>query len=91
MMFVVSLHPLPWIGKHLHLRRMHCFITSLLLSSSGVTETSTFLHVAVAGTDVLRRLATYVVSRPAREVLFTVVSREEKYKAKVTSLTYMLM
>jgi hypothetical protein len=28
-------------------------------------------------------MATYVITRPAREVLFTVVSREEKYKAKV--------
>jgi AAA family ATP:ADP antiporter len=31
---------------------------------------------------VLRRAANYAVARPAREVLFTVVSREDKYKAK---------
>jgi ATP:ADP antiporter, AAA family len=31
---------------------------------------------------VARRLVEYAVSRPAREVLFTVVKREEKYKAK---------
>lgn len=31
----------------------------------------------------LLQVVTYVVSRPGREILFTVVSREEKYKAKV--------
>ncbi len=31
---------------------------------------------------VMRRVGEYAVSMPAREVLFTVVSREEKYKAK---------
>eukprot|EP00191_Tetraselmis_sp_GSL018_P007155 CAMPEP_0177603260 /NCGR_PEP_ID=MMETSP0419_2-20121207/15403_1 /TAXON_ID=582737 /ORGANISM="Tetraselmis sp., Strain GSL018" /LENGTH=423 /DNA_ID=CAMNT_0019096991 /DNA_START=306 /DNA_END=1577 /DNA_ORIENTATION=- len=46
--------------------------------------------VSVGAADVLRRLATYVVSRPAREVLFTVVSREEKYQAKVIIDTVML-
>ena len=32
--------------------------------------------------SVLRQLGEYALSKPAREVLFTVVSREEKYKAK---------
>ncbi|MGZ8365563.1 MAG: NTP/NDP exchange transporter [Nitrospira sp.] len=32
--------------------------------------------------SVLRRMGEYALSKPAREVLFTVVSREEKYKAK---------
>lgn len=31
---------------------------------------------------VVRRVGEYAVSKPAREVLFTVVTREEKYKAK---------
>ncbi len=31
---------------------------------------------------VARRIAEYAIAKPAREVLFTVVSREEKYKAK---------
>jgi len=30
----------------------------------------------------LRRAASYAVERPAREVLFTVVTREERYKSK---------
>ena len=32
--------------------------------------------------SVLRRVGEYALSKPAREVLFTVVDREEKYKAK---------
>ena len=38
----------------------------------------------VALGEVIRKLLGYVLVRPAREVLFTVVSREEKYKAKLT-------
>ena len=30
-------------------------------------------------------MVTYVVTRPGRELLFTVVSEEEKYKAKVST------
>lgn len=41
----------------------------------------TFLVVAVC--ETLRKVVTYVVTRPGRELLFTVVSQEEKYKAKV--------
>jgi AAA family ATP:ADP antiporter len=36
----------------------------------------------LAAFQVLRRAMNYAVSRPAREVLFTVLSREDKYKAK---------
>jgi len=36
----------------------------------------------LAAFQVMRRAANYAVSRPAREVLFTVLSREDKYKAK---------
>lgn len=32
--------------------------------------------------DVLRRIANYALAKPAREVLFTVVSREQKYQSK---------
>ena len=32
--------------------------------------------------DLVRRTASYAVTTPAREVLYTVVSREEKYKSK---------
>jgi AAA family ATP:ADP antiporter len=37
---------------------------------------------ALVGFQVLRRAAQYGLARPAREMLFTVVSREDKYKAK---------
>ncbi|KAM0950529.1 putative ADP/ATP carrier protein, bacterial type [Dioscorea sansibarensis] len=39
--------------------------------------------IAVAVSETLRKVTTYVVTRPGRELLFTVVSQEEKYKAKV--------
>jgi len=32
--------------------------------------------------SILRRVGEYALSKPSREVLFTIVSREEKYKAK---------
>ena len=32
--------------------------------------------------QVLRRAGEYAISRPAREILFTVLNREEKYKSK---------
>uniref|UniRef100_A0A7R9YTZ2 ADP,ATP carrier protein n=1 Tax=Chlamydomonas euryale TaxID=1486919 RepID=A0A7R9YTZ2_9CHLO len=38
----------------------------------------------VALGEVARKLLGYVLVRPAREVLFTAVSREEKYRAKLT-------
>ncbi|EYF08306.1 NTP/NDP exchange transporter [Chondromyces apiculatus] len=36
----------------------------------------------VMGFQIVRRIANFALARPAREVLFTVVSREDKYKAK---------
>ncbi|KAK2982428.1 hypothetical protein RJ640_026271 [Escallonia rubra] len=39
--------------------------------------------IVVAVSETLRKVVTYVVTRPGRELLFTVVSQEEKYKAKV--------
>jgi len=44
----------------------------------------------LAGVQILRRALDYAIARPAREVLFTVISREEKYKAKnaIETLVY---
>ncbi|KAJ4844325.1 hypothetical protein Tsubulata_021203 [Turnera subulata] len=39
--------------------------------------------VAVAVCETVRKVVTYVLTRPGRELLFTIVSEEEKYKAKV--------
>jgi AAA family ATP:ADP antiporter len=36
----------------------------------------------LVGLSVVRRVGEYAIGKPGREVLFTVVSREEKYKAK---------
>lgn len=37
---------------------------------------------AIVGFQVLRRAGNFAISRPIREVLFTVVAREDRYKAK---------
>lgn len=44
----------------------------------------------LAGAQALRRAFDYAIARPARELLFTVVSREAKYKAKnaIETLVY---
>jgi AAA family ATP:ADP antiporter len=39
--------------------------------------------IAVAVTETIRKVISYVLTRPGRELLFTVVSLDEKYKAKV--------
>lgn len=39
--------------------------------------------IVVAVCETLRKVVMYVVTRPGRELLFTVVSQEEKYKAKI--------
>ncbi|GAB4816937.1 hypothetical protein N2152v2_003983 [Parachlorella kessleri] len=51
----------------------------LLMSAVAVNPTPTSVGLA----EVLRKVLTYSLARPAREVLFTVVTREEKYKAKI--------
>jgi AAA family ATP:ADP antiporter len=74
------------------------FITGRVMKLAGVALTLTFVPaLTVAGFlllglmptaavvvafIVLRRAGNYVFARPTREVLFTVVSREDKYKAK---------
>ncbi len=47
----------------------------------GVIAVMPFLILFVLFT-IVRRVGEYALAKPAREVLFTVVSREEKYKAK---------
>ncbi len=74
------------------------FITSHLVSRFGLVSALVILPVASAvgfgliGAvpllvvyalfTIVRRVGEYAIAKPAREVLFTVVSREEKYKAK---------
>ena len=74
------------------------FLTGRVMKAAGVGLTLTFVPALTAvgflllglmptaalvvGFTVLRRAGNYVFARPTREVLFTVVSREDKYKAK---------
>ena len=73
-------------------------ITSRLLTRVGVAGTLALVPLlsafgfallaltpvlaALAGFQVLRRAGEYAITRPAREMLYTVVDRETKYKAK---------
>lgn len=73
-------------------------VTSRLLTRFGVARTLALMPVVsaigftllaltpvlavLAGFQVLRRAGEYAITRPAREMLYTVVDRETKYKAK---------
>ena len=77
---------------------VQAFVTGKLMTRLGVAVTLTivpaisvagFLGVGLMpsvamliGFLVLRRAGNFAVARPSREVLYTVVSREDKYKAK---------
>jgi ATP:ADP antiporter, AAA family len=83
---------------------MQVFLTGRLLKWLGVGLTLAllplvslvgFVSIAVAPSlallatfQVARRAVNYAVSRPAREVLFTVLPREDKYKAKSFTDTF---
>jgi AAA family ATP:ADP antiporter len=74
------------------------FLTGRAMSHAGVAMTLTFVPVLTAvgfillglmptaaivvGFTALRRAGNFAFARPTREVLFTVVSREDKYKTK---------
>jgi AAA family ATP:ADP antiporter len=77
---------------------LQIFLTARLMKSLGVTATLLFMPVLslfgfaaiglapgltmLALFQVARRASTFAFMRPAREVLFTVLRREDKYKAK---------
>ncbi len=74
------------------------FLTGRVLKHAGIALTLTFVPALTAvgflllglmptaaivvGFTVLRRAGNFAFARPSREVLFTVVSREDKYKTK---------
>lgn len=74
------------------------FLTGRVMKSAGITFTLTIVPAITAvgflllglmptaaivvGFTVLRRAGNFAFARPSREVLFTSVSREDKYKAK---------
>lgn len=77
---------------------LQIFLTGRLMRVFGITVTLLFLPIlniigfAVIGFypllsllvifQVSRRVANFAFARPAREILFTVISREDKYKSK---------
>jgi len=77
---------------------LQIFITGRLMKFLGVTVTLLFMPVlslfgfaamgfapvlsVLAAFQIARRASTFAFMRPAREVLFTVLRREDKYKAK---------
>jgi len=83
---------------------MQVFLTGRLLKSLGVGLTLALLPIVsltgfvamavapslalLAAFQIARRAVNYAISRPAREVLFTVLPREDKYKAKAFTDTF---
>src|SRR5438067_1315890 len=77
---------------------LQIFVTGRLMKFLGVTATLLFMPVlslfgfaalgfapvlpVLAAFQIARRASTFAFMRPAREVLFTVLRREDKYKAK---------
>jgi AAA family ATP:ADP antiporter len=77
---------------------VQCLATGRLIERFGVGRAAAFLPLVfvigfltlawapalmvVIGFQAIQRTANFAVSNPAREVLFTVLEREEKYKAK---------
>lgn len=77
---------------------IQCFITGRFMRRFGVGLAAALLPVVtiagfaalavapgvlmVTGIQTLRRAVNFGISRPAREVLFTVITREQKYKSK---------
>src|SRR5450631_4154907 len=77
---------------------VQCFATGRLIARFGIGPAAAFLPlvfalgfltlavapmlVVVIAFQAIQRTANFAISNPAREVLFTVVKREEKYKAK---------
>ena len=58
-----------------------CFLPFVFAAGFAVLFASPVLAVVIAF-QALQRTANFAISNPAREVLFTVVARDEKYKAK---------
>jgi AAA family ATP:ADP antiporter len=66
-----------WLGVALAL----AFLPALTILGFGALAAAPTLG-AIAAFQVLRRAGDYAIARPTREVLFTVVPREDRYKAK---------
>lgn len=70
-----------------HLIRRIGFRASLMLVPIGITVGFALMGAlpvlaVMVGVEIFRRAGDYSIMKPTREMLFSVVSREEKYKAK---------
>jgi ATP:ADP antiporter, AAA family len=72
-----------WLGVGVALT----FLPVLTMLGFGIMGAAPVLGVLVAF-QVLRRAGNFAIQRPAREALFTVVARTDKYKAKNFSDTF---
>jgi len=77
MQFVAFPLLLRWLG----LRALLVAVPMLMLFAFGAMAMASSLAM-VAGIQVLRRIAEFGITRPSRDLLFTVVPRAEKYLAK---------
>lgn len=68
---------LKWLGVGITLALLPA-MSVIGFTAMGIVPTLTLLVIFLT----LRRAGNFAIARPAREVLFTVVSREDKYKAK---------
>ncbi len=75
-LFVTS-HIIKWFGYRATLMLVPVGITI----GFGLIATTPLLAIMIA-VDVFRRSGDYAIMKPAREMLFSVLTREEKYKAK---------
>lgn len=67
----------------LYLGLATCLVLLPLLGGMGLFAVGLWpTLMVVAASSVVRRSTEFAISKPAREVLFTVVTREERYKAK---------
>ena len=73
----VAAHAIRWLGIGLALAAVPAMA---LMGFLGLGFFPTL--IVIAGLQVLFRAGRYSITRPAREVLFTVVGREERYKSK---------
>ncbi|RBP51606.1 NTP/NDP exchange transporter [Arenicella xantha] len=74
---VLTSHMIRWVG----------FRATLMLVPVGITigfglMASMPVLAVMIGVEIFRRSGDYAIMKPTREMLFSVVSREEKYKAK---------
>ncbi|MQA92662.1 MAG: MFS transporter [Gemmatimonas sp.] len=77
MQVFITARALRWLGVGLTL----ALLPAISMIGFGILGAAPVLGVVVVF-EVLRRAANFALQRPSREVLYTVLSREEKYKAK---------